>query len=137
MSMSEGYVYVLIVDDHPPTRRLHQLAFCEAAAETGQSPLFKFANTITEAKNWMGQKDFDLVVLDGNLPDGTFKDFFIPGKKYGSKMKVHVVSNSSESVLQANQHENVSSAHQKPFNHFETVELFKGFLNNLIPQGTV
>lgn len=137
MDISEGYVSVLIVDDDPPTRRLHQLAFCEAAAETGQSPLFKFATTITEAKNWMGQKDFDLVVLDGNLPDGTFKDFFVPGKKYGSNMKVHVVSNSLESVSQANEHENIWSAHPKPFNHYETVELFKEFLSNLIPQKTV
>lgn len=137
MNISEGYVSVLIVDDDPPTRRLHQLAFEEAAGETGQNLLFKSASTIQDAKKWISQKDFNIVILDGNLPDGTFRDIFTTGKKYGSNLRVHVVSNSLDSVSQANEHKNVLSAHPKPFNHFETVELFKGFLKNLIPQKTV
>ncbi len=126
-----GFTSVLIVDDDKATRELHKLALGEAAKGTGHTLLFTTAPSVMGAREHLvkGRKEFNLIILDGNLGDGKFSDVIEDAPLGGAS--VCVISNSLETVDVAKQHDSVHYAHRKPFNFDDTVKLFSGIMEKI------
>lgn len=126
-----GFTSVLIVDDDKATRELHKLALGEAAKGTGHTLIFTAVPSVKDARKYLmgGRKQFDLMILDGNLRDGKFSDVIEDAPLGGAS--VCVISNSLETVEIAKQHDSVHFAHRKPFNFDDTVKLFADIMESV------
>lgn len=126
-----GFTNVLIVDDDKSTRRLHELALEEAAKGSGHTLLLTTSPSVVDAREHLvkGRKDFDILLLDGNLRDGSFSDI-IDDTPLGNA-RVCVISNSPETVEIAKQHDSVHFAEKKPFGFDDTVNLFTRIIETL------
>ncbi len=126
-----GFTNVLIVDDDKSTRRLHELALEEAAKGSGHTLLLTTSPSAVDARAHLvrGKKDFNLIILDGNLRDGSFSDV-IEDTPLGNA-KVCVISNSPKTVETAKQHDSVHFAEKKPFDFDDTVNLFTRIIETL------
>ncbi len=77
---------ILIVDDDPDLR------FLLKSALGGKRYNIQEANCIQEASQKMNTQRFDLVVVDGQLPDGSGVDFCQDLKKYDAKLSIIFLS---------------------------------------------
>lgn len=112
----------LIVDDED------DIGFMVSRFLTKEGIQTEVANRIVEAKNRVSQQDYDLYILDINLPDGTGFDLIPTIQQKDDPCNIVMISahDGPEEAQKINEY-GVDAFIKKPFTKSEVIQVVQGF----------